>query len=184
MTLYSTSNSSSIEVTGDTAPSTATGRQPPRPTAHNTGLGATNVPMPTGSSTDAIPPAIRANWGRIARARLSERMYESILRIATAREEVRAPALAPISLAQFLEFWRKVGTDAVEPELVLASDGTIHAEWFRSARQRLDVRFTTGGKAIFGLFATTGVLEGADSADAVATWLAMHPARPLRWSPR
>lgn len=175
MTYHATNNAQTVEVSGE---SPALAPSLPEPTVHSTGAGVTSVAGPIGPNTNAVPPAIQANWGRIAQARLPVHMYRSILRIAT----LQAPALVPISLAYFLEFWRRVAADAVEPELVLAPDGTVHAEWFRSPRQRLDVRFAASGKAVFGLFANTDVLEGAYNTEAVATLLAAHPARPLQWS--
>jgi len=90
-----------------------------------------NVP-----GADTLPETILTSWSRIARANISVRMYDDLVRAAT-----RPPGLRSGSLRNFLEFWSAVHDVAVEPELALAPDGTIHAEWFKSARQRLDVRF-------------------------------------------
>jgi hypothetical protein len=133
---------------------------------------------------NTLPEVIQASWSRIAHANMSVHMFSALVRIATQPPGWRGPgslALRSASLKNFLEFWSAVRDNASEPELGLAPDGSLHAEWFRSARQRLDVRFLDQ-KVIFGLFAGNSILEGAEPRDTAAQILNAHHAKPLSWS--
>jgi hypothetical protein len=147
--------------------------------------GAAATPSPTHRvtiSTEALPPTIVASWGPIQHADMSSAMYDKLVRLASApagRVSVSDPLNAS-SLRHFLQFWSMVRDEAVEPELGLAPDGSIHAEWFKSVRQRLDVRFA-GSKARFGLFTSNNILEGAENLTTVAKILKLHHAKPLKW---
>jgi hypothetical protein len=137
-------------------------------------------------SSNTLPEAILRSWSRIARANMSVRMYGDLVRIANQPPGWRGPGslrLRPASLKNFLEFWSIVRNDAAEPELALAPDGTLHAEWFKSQRQRLDVRFLEH-KVVFGLIASNSILEGAEQQNTVAQILKSHHAQPLSWSGR
>lgn len=137
-------------------------------------------------STASLPSAISASWSRIAQANMTVWMYAKLVRLAAQPPGWRGPgslALRPLSLKNFLEFWGMVRDSAEEPELALAPDGTLHAEWYKSARQRLDVRFAHP-KILFGLFTGNSVLEGADNLKTVAQILKLHHAEPLSWSSR
>jgi hypothetical protein len=142
-------------------------------------------PVTSEPVTDALPGALKANWGKLTQATLSDRMYRQIQRLATVPGDAHPGSrlLGTSCLSNFLEFWAHVHNDATEPDLVLAPDGTLYAEWFKSARQKLDVRFTSS-TVTFGLFANTDILEGAQRPAAVAALLSAHAAKPLRWSPR
>jgi hypothetical protein len=135
-------------------------------------------------STNTAPRTIVDNLGEIRHSGMSTDMYEKLVRLASLPAGWRGPgsqALRVSSLNQFLQFWSLVRQIAVEPELALAPDGSIHAEWFKSSRQRLDIRFAKSG-ARFGMFANNNILEGADRRlDAVADKLKSDNARPLTW---
>jgi hypothetical protein len=138
------------------------------------------------SSTNALPDSISSSWSKIAQANMSVRMYENLVRIASARDGWRGPgshSLRAASLTDFLEFWSLIRDEASEPELSLAPDGSIHAEWFGSLQRRLDVRFGER-KAFFGLLTSSSIVEGADHLAAVAQILKAHRFKPLSWSAR
>ena len=140
--------------------------------------------IPAGARSDTtsvLPKAIADNWGKVLRAHVSEAMQSRLIRIASARRGPNAKALTTQSLGDFLDFWNQVKIDAVEPEITVAPDGTLCAEWFRSPQQKLDVRFALG-RAVFGLFSRRGILEGSESLGNVALYLRNHSARPLQWS--
>ncbi|KAB7741519.1 hypothetical protein F2P47_03680 [Parvibaculum sedimenti] len=134
-------------------------------------------------STDTMPQPLLTNWGRLGRASISIAMYESLVRIAMYTDGWHGPGslgLRSSSLKRFIEFWSLVRNDAAEPEISLSSDGSLHTEWYKSARQRLDLRFADQS-VFFGLFSNNTILEGADSVDTVAQILRLHRAAPLRW---
>jgi hypothetical protein len=131
--------------------------------------------------TDTLPQAISENWGRILRARLSDEMQSRLIRVASQRRRSDVRPLTTQSLGDFLKFWSQVRLTAVEPEITVAPDGTLSAEWFKSAQQKLDVRFVYG-RAVFGLFSRRGILEGSESIENVAKYLKTHSAKPLQWS--
>jgi hypothetical protein len=113
-------------------------------------------------------------------------MYRDLVRIGMQPPGWRGPGslgLRPASLRNFLEFWSAIRGGAVEPELALAPDGSLHAEWFKSPRQRLDVRFLDRN-LVFGLFTNNNVLEGTEHHNTVALILKAHQAKPLSWSAR
>jgi hypothetical protein len=134
------------------------------------------------SATNTLPPSISANWGKIAKARMTHHMYANLLRVAAANLVLgsRKSALNATSLADFFDFWARIRVASAEPEFALAPDGTLSAEWFKSQRQRLDVQFV-GRKVIFGLIANNNILEGADNLQTVAALLKSHPSKPLQW---
>jgi hypothetical protein len=137
-------------------------------------------------SPNSLPDALLSNWNRIAQANMSVRMYRDLVRLAMQPSGWRGPGsrgLRAGSLKSFLEFWMAVRDSAVEPELTLAPDGSLAAEWFKSPRQRLDTRFLDH-IAIFGLLMNNNVLEGAETRDTVASILKAHQAKPLTWSAR
>jgi hypothetical protein len=150
----------------------------PRPIAKSAATGALRSSLFENqpATTNTLPPSIAANWGSVARARMTRHMYARLLRVAASRSS----ALTAKSLADFFDFWVRVRAASAEPEFALAPDGTLSAEWFKSQRQRLDVQFA-GRKVIFGLFAHNDILEGAQSLQTVAELLKNHPSKPLQW---
>jgi hypothetical protein len=136
------------------------------------------------STTGALPNTISETWGDIVNAGMSVGMYGDLVRMATVPSGWRGPgslALRSISLKNFIAFWLAIRDIAKEPELTLAPDGTLHAEWFKSVRQRLDVRFADKN-VIFGLLNQDKIVEGAEQPNTVAEFLKLHPAKPLSWS--
>lgn len=134
-------------------------------------------------TTGALPEIISANWGDIVNAGISLRMYGDLIRMAAVPSGWRGPgslALRPISLRNFIAFWSAIRDVAKEPELTLAPDGSLHAEWFKSPRQRLDVRFSDQN-VFFGLLNHNSILEGAEHPNTVAEILKLHHAKPLTW---
>jgi hypothetical protein len=135
--------------------------------------------------TETLPNAIKANWGKIIKAQLSERIYVKLESLAAGPSSMLGPnAARPLdakSLGDFLDFWVRVRTIAAEPEITSAPDGTLHAEWYKSDRQRLDARFTANG-VMFGLIAGTKLIEGAETPETVASLLKNNPAQPLKWT--
>jgi hypothetical protein len=146
------------------------------PRSSTTGALSSSLFETRSATTDTLPSSIAANWGSIAKARMTQHMYDRLLRIAA----LRSSALTAKSFADFFDFWVRVRAASAEPEFALAPDGTLSAEWFKSQRQRLDVQFA-GRKVIFGLFAHNDILEGAQSLQTVAELLKSHPSKPLQW---
>jgi len=136
-------------------------------------------------TTNALPRAIEENWVKLKQSGLSSKFYSRLLRLAldrfnpaittSSKEKIRAS-----SLSDFLEFWARIKTDAVEPELSVSKDGSIFVEWFKSNNQRLDIKFAEGA-VIFGLFNQGKILEGAETKEQAAQILQDHHARPFRW---
>ncbi len=137
------------------------------------------------TSTNTLPETISATWLKIAKAEMSIAMYDDLVRIAMLPDKWRGTgtrALDSQSLGDFLKFWLIVRDVAVEPELALAPDGSLHAEWYNSQRKRLDIRFGKR-KSFFGLFSNNTILEGADDMSTVAQILKYHSSEPLKWHP-
>jgi len=135
------------------------------------------------STTSSVPTSIASSWSEIAQADLTVQLYDRLLQIAAAPAGWRGPGSKPLkaeSLQSFLTFWLEVRSDAAEPELALAPDGTLHAEWYHSHRKRLDIRFG-GSQLVFGLFANNLIHEGTERANTLASLLKSHPSKPLRW---
>jgi hypothetical protein len=135
-------------------------------------------------TSNALPDSILANWGAIADARFSIRMYNDIVRISSRPAGWRGPgssALQASSLESFLRFWLRVKAEAAEPELALAPDGTMHAEWSKGPQKRLDIRFLNHDQLIFGFISGTNIIEGSDRAEIVTEMLRSHYAKPLTW---
>jgi hypothetical protein len=131
-----------------------------------------------------MPGAIEANLSRmVGVGGLSHSLFESLVRVAAAPATSNAAyqSLTTSSLADFLDFWTRVKTVATEPEVSVAPDGSLAAEWYKSGRQKLDARFVDR-KVIYGLFANTSIHEGADRVEVVAEFLKNHPAHPLQWA--
>jgi hypothetical protein len=138
------------------------------------------ISSPSSTPTSAIPTAVANNWGKISSAGLSPSMYGRILRLASAGDQT-ATRLSAASLGNFLGFWKLIRSASAEPELALASDGSLCAEWYKSRQQRLDIRFTPD-QAVFGLLSRNAVLEGAQRPNsALANTLRHHPSKPLQW---
>jgi hypothetical protein len=114
---------------------------------------------------------------------MSVKMYANLVKLARAPDGwagANSKALSSPALLRFLDFWQLVRDEASEPLLTLAPDGSLVAEWFKSVRQRLDVRYSSRS-VIFGLITPKNILEGAESAETVATILKLHPQKPLSW---
>ena len=138
------------------------------------------------SSANTLPSALLSMWSRIAHANMSVRLYDDLVRVAGQPDGWRGPgtmALRPSSLKNFLDFLLLVRDVATEPELALAPDGSLHAEWYKSPRQRLDVRFGEHN-VVFGLLTSNNILEGAENQEMVALILKCHKAQPLKWDAR
>ncbi len=135
---------------------------------------------------DALPSTLLSMWTRIARANMSVRLYNDLVRVAGQPDAWRGRgtvALRSSSLKNFLDFWSLVRDVATEPEVTLAPDGSLHAEWYKGPRQRLDVRFGEH-KVVFGLLTPNSILEGAENQEMVALILKSHKAQPLKWDVR
>jgi hypothetical protein len=142
--------------------------------------GKTEVP------TETLPETLQGSWTKIARANMSVILYADLVRVARLASGwagLDTQPLRPKSLQNFLEFWTIVREVAAEPEVTLAPDGSLHAEWFKSPQQRLDVKFADQ-KAFFGLLTNNSILEGVDELHTVAQILMLHRARPLSWTAR
>jgi hypothetical protein len=141
---------------------------------------------PSGSTTNLLPETILNNWGSIVRGAMSVRMYGDLVRLASFQDGWRGPgsrSLRAGSLNNFLRFWGLVRSYAKEPEIALAPDGSLHAEWFASERKRLDAKFSERD-VVFGLFANTVIVEGVDDVKNVVQILSLQRSRPLSWSRR
>ncbi|HEX4301470.1 MAG TPA: hypothetical protein VHZ78_01660 [Rhizomicrobium sp.] len=136
----------------------------------------------TDVSSNAVPASILETWGELGDANLSKVLRDRIIHLASIQDVPVRRALQAISLKHFLAFWNAIPDDAAEPQITLAPDGALHAEWFKSPKQRLDIRFSEQ-RAIFGLFANNSILEGAQKFEDVAFILSNHPSKPLLWHP-
>ena len=142
--------------------------------------------LPLGVEANSVPQSALALWTRIGRANMSVRMFGDLMRIAAQPNGWRGPAsvaLRAASLKGFLDFWADIRGQAKEPELSLVPDGSLLAEWYKSEKQRLDVRFVKH-TVLFGLLADDRILEGAEQLQTVAQILKSHQLKPLNWSSR
>jgi hypothetical protein len=176
---------SRYEIEGDKQPVAQT---PPKPVSTSTNTVTAPIVSPESdpSETSLLPESIFESWGTINRVGMSVRMYGDLVRLASVPDGWRGPgsrALRARSLKSFLDFWALVRSEAKEPEITLAPDGMIHAEWFESNRKRLDARFSERG-VVFGLFAQDKIVEGVDSVEVVSQILKLHGSKPLSWSHR
>lgn len=116
----------------------------------------------------AVPYAVANNWVLLAKSKLSRKTYGRILRLAQEAESPGRAALRPGSLRTFLSFWDTVSVLASEPEVTLARNGNLVAEWHRTWNCHLDVEFKEDGMVLYGLFTGRIVSEGRDAVDALA----------------
>ena len=119
----------------------------------------------------AVPDAVENNWVLLARSKLSGKTYGRMLRLAQEAASPGRAALRPGSLRIFLSFWEKVKAFAPEPEVTLARNGNLVAEWHERWNRHLDVEFKEDGMVLYGLFTGRIVNEGRDAADALASRL-------------
>lgn len=194
MTLYtSTTSSQIVTFEGDDAKDVPAKRQPSKPSSVGTGIqdfsGSTgDVRSDSGSfplaiASGSFPLAIAANWSSLLEAEISKAQFARLVRLGSVPDGWRgagSQSLRAKSVLDFLKFWSLIKDHALEPELALAPDGTLHAEWFKSPKQRLDARFVDN-KIVFGLFSSGTILEGAEDPGTVAFLLLQHPSKPLLW---
>lgn len=134
-------------------------------------------------TTDALPDALSANWSKLTAANLTKSFRSRLLtlasdRLGTSPSEIRG--LRPKSLSDFLDFWDDVKEHAVEPEITVSRDGSLVAEWFKSEKERLDIKFADRA-LLFGLLDKGAILEGAQGIDLVSKILLDHDSKPLKW---
>ena len=116
----------------------------------------------------AVPDAVENNWVLLAKSKLSRKTYGRILGLAQEAASPGRAALRPGSLRTFLSFWDTVSVVAPEPEVTLARNGNLVAEWHKRWNRHLDVEFKEDGMVLYGLFTGRIVNEGRDAADALA----------------
>lgn len=149
----------------------------------NTVPGLSSLGGASGADTAMFPEALTPFWTELLKTDVSVGLYRDLVRLAIGG---RGPAAVPLrrdSLKSFVQFWGLVHNQAVAPEIALAPDGTIHAEWYQSPTRRLDVRFAIP-KVYFGLFDGSEVLEGVQRPEDLARMLVSHRSRPLSRSSR
>ncbi len=116
----------------------------------------------------AVPDAVENNWVLLAKSKLSRKTYGRILGLAQEAASPGRAALRPGSLRTFLSFWDAVSVLAPEPEVTLARNGNLVAEWHKRWNRHLDVELKEDGMVLYGLFTGKIVNEGRDTADALA----------------
>ncbi len=116
----------------------------------------------------AVPDAVANNWVLLAKSKTSGKTYGRILRLAQEAESPGRAALRPGSLRTFLSFWDTVSILAPEPEVTIARNGNLVAEWHKRWNCHLDVEFKEDGMILYGLFTGRIVNEGRDAADSLA----------------
>lgn len=137
-----------------------------------------------GKKSDALPPAIAANWTEFQRADLGP---EATVRIFHFAKEsagwhgVDSSPLSADSLAAFLAFWAVVREHAGVPELALSRRGQIQAEWHENWQRHLEVKFSEGKQVLFHLVDRKDELTGSDNVNGLARILAAKDWRPLKW---
>lgn len=143
------------------------------------------VNAPSADTTSQMPESALLLWPQFLSNNLTMKLVNSIVHLLSAKGgagEGRKKPLSHESLNAFLEFWDGVKDVAIDPDLSLAPDGTLVAEWYNSVNRRLDVRFL-GKDVVFGLIAGARILEGVDSQKSVILMMRNHPASPLKWGP-
>ena len=136
------------------------------------------------SHTSSLPPAILQNWTRLALSDLSVSSYLRISRLSKKDDGWKGAGsrrLTGSSLRYFIEFWKVVNENAVEPEFTLAPNGRLHVEWHKSWRKHLDIQFDEKGLAHYGLFEGENVHEGTDSIVELSDMLLRRHSQPLKW---
>jgi hypothetical protein len=130
-------------------------------------------------SSASIPSSIEENWNDILQADLSPKLYNRLLKLAASAAD---SPLRTKSIRDFLDFWSLIKVDAKEPELAMDPNGALHAEWFKTDQERLDIRFARH-EAVFGLFAKRSIFEGTEiDFQRLADILRSHSAKPLLWT--
>ena len=139
------------------------------------------------SSTGALPDTISESWGDIVNAGMSVGMYGDLVRMATAPSGVARARIACFASHISQKFHRilvSYSRCCKRTGAYPRSDGSLHAEWFKSTRQRADVRFA-GKNVIFGVLNQGNIVEGAEQPNTVAEFPKVAPhAKPLSWSAR
>ena len=128
---------------------------------------------------NAVPDAVANNWVLLAKSKPSRKIYGRILHLAQEAEPSGRAALRPGSLRTFLEFWDEVRSFAPEPELTLARNGNLVAEWHKRWNRHLDAEFKEDGMVLYGLFTGRIVSEGRDKADVLAWRLTENGRWPI-----
>lgn len=114
------------------------------------------------------PESIRQNWIGLAKSKLSQKTYGRILRLAIDAQNQGISPLKSGSLRTFLTFWEVVRDIAPEPDLTIARNGNIVAEWHKNWQRHLDIEFKEDGMVLYGLFIGKIVNEGRDVARVLA----------------
>ena len=140
--------------------------------------------QPDNSISDTLPPAIAANWSRLALSGIGTALYTRLVNLAKREAGWRGSgsrALDGSSLQTFLNFWKMVRGYAVQPQVVLAPNGNMQAIWQKSSKKILDLEFAEGNRVYFGLFDGASVQDGVDAANELARALLNRSSEPLKW---
>jgi hypothetical protein len=140
---------------------------------------------PSDDRSNAVPEPIANNWTKIVSSGISPSLFRRLLALGARPDQWRGPgssALTNDAVAAFVTFWEAVRNEAVEPSLALTSSGGIEAQWYRSPREHLHIRYRSPERVFVSLFfRPERIWEGVDTAESVARHTREHDSRPLTW---
>lgn len=139
--------------------------------------------LPTNSNV--VPDTIRENWQALANSGLSDRSYLQLLKLAKKEHGWRGLGTRSLdgrSLGQFLSFWAKVRSHALEPEFVLLPNGNLQVEWYRDDHHFTELEFRSDGSVFFGFFDASSEIEGSARLVEIQPLIEARRYRYLRWS--
>lgn len=128
--------------------------------------------------TSSWPKALTGNLAKLASLRkiVSNATFDLIIDFALYHRNLQTSVFGDFLL--FLELSQEPNVD---PEMFLAPNGMLVAEWYRSSRSHLDIEFAGGNKCFFGIFSPGQILEGSGSVSELARILSGHSSHPLKW---
>lgn len=128
--------------------------------------------------TSSWPKAIIDNIAKLSilSKTLSKTTFDQIVDFALEHKDVDAKVYG-----DFLRFLELSQEPRTKPELYLAPNGMLVAEWYKSSRSHLDVEFAGNDECYFGLFAPRKTIEGAGSVSDLTSILSRHSSRPMKW---
>ena len=106
----------------------------------------------------------------------------SLAKAKIARFRNKSIPLNEESLESFLNFWEKVSSHSIEPELFLCPNGNLKAEWFKNYKKNLNIEFTKDNTAYLNLYDAKNVIEAIDNINEIARNLINRPTKPFNWN--
>ena len=141
------------------------------------------------NTVEVISEAVSSHWLALSLSLLGPENLKVIMRAANDRNGFDSFGLKPLisaSLSGFLEFWRFIKDESVEPEISVSPLGLMQAEWLKDDDHSLVLEFQESGDFFYSLWEDGQVCEGicGSSRDNIVELVNMFKARnenPFQW---